>query len=73
MSAVHQIVPWMERSRARADHQRPAPLPCLKGAGRPDQKLRLRRSTAPALLHRTNDSPSRRRSSRERRAISSEG
>eukprot|EP00959_Pyramimonas_sp_CCMP1952_P096918 2025796-Pyramimonas_sp.AAC.1 len=56
----------MVRSRARAEHNRPAPLPSLKGAGRPNQQLRLRRRQAPALLHRSNDSPSSRR-----RAISS--
>eukprot|EP00959_Pyramimonas_sp_CCMP1952_P221781 4636654-Pyramimonas_sp.AAC.1 len=72
MSVVHQIVPWMVRSRARTDHQRAAPPPSLKGAGRLDQKLRRRRSTAPALLYRSSDSPSNRRSSRERRVISSE-
>eukprot|EP00959_Pyramimonas_sp_CCMP1952_P126662 2649088-Pyramimonas_sp.AAC.1 len=50
----------MVRSRARADHHRPAPLPNLKEAGRPNQQLRLRRSQAPALLYRSSDSPSRR-------------
>eukprot|EP00959_Pyramimonas_sp_CCMP1952_P290773 6082371-Pyramimonas_sp.AAC.1 len=48
----------MVRSRARADHHRPAPLPSLQGDGRPYQQLRLRRSQAPALLYRSNDSPS---------------
>eukprot|EP00959_Pyramimonas_sp_CCMP1952_P240484 5025833-Pyramimonas_sp.AAC.1 len=43
MSVVHQRVPWMVRSRARADHLYPAPPPSLKGAGRPNQKRRLRR------------------------------
>eukprot|EP00959_Pyramimonas_sp_CCMP1952_P269412 5632121-Pyramimonas_sp.AAC.1 len=51
----------MVRSRARADTRRPAPLPSLKGVGRPNQQLRLRRSQAPALLYRSNDSPSNRR------------
>eukprot|EP00959_Pyramimonas_sp_CCMP1952_P254721 5320231-Pyramimonas_sp.AAC.1 len=50
----------MVRSRARADHRKPVPLPGLKGAGRPSQQLRLGRSQAPALLYRSNDSPSRR-------------
>eukprot|EP00959_Pyramimonas_sp_CCMP1952_P064565 1347827-Pyramimonas_sp.AAC.1 len=72
MSVAHEIAPWMVRNRGRADHHRPAPLPSLKGGGRPAQKLRLRRSTAPDLLYRSDDCPSRRRSSRERRAISSE-
>eukprot|EP00959_Pyramimonas_sp_CCMP1952_P251482 5255028-Pyramimonas_sp.AAC.1 len=58
MSVVHQIVPWMMRSRARADHHRPAPQDSLRRAGRPNQQLRLRRSTVPALLYRSNDSPS---------------
>eukprot|EP00959_Pyramimonas_sp_CCMP1952_P126663 2649089-Pyramimonas_sp.AAC.1 len=56
----------MVRSRARADHHRPAPLPNLQGVGRPDQQLRLRRSPAPALLYRSSGSPSS-----MRRAISS--
>eukprot|EP00959_Pyramimonas_sp_CCMP1952_P327231 6850271-Pyramimonas_sp.AAC.1 len=60
MSVAHQAVPWMVRSRARADHHRPAQLPSLKGAGRPVKKLRLRRSAVPALLFHNNDNPSRR-------------
>eukprot|EP00959_Pyramimonas_sp_CCMP1952_P450693 9436339-Pyramimonas_sp.AAC.1 len=44
-------------SRTRANHHRPAPLPSLKGVGRPNQQLRLRRSPAPALLYRSNESP----------------
>eukprot|EP00959_Pyramimonas_sp_CCMP1952_P150815 3156329-Pyramimonas_sp.AAC.1 len=72
MSVVHQIVPWMVRSQAKADHHKPAPLPSLKGAGRPNQQLRLRRRSYPTPLHRNNDRPSSRRSWRERRAISSE-
>eukprot|EP00959_Pyramimonas_sp_CCMP1952_P347979 7288935-Pyramimonas_sp.AAC.1 len=66
-------MPWMMRSRARADYHRPAPLPSLKGVGRPNRQLRLGRSPAPALLYRSNDSPNSRKSSRERRAISSKG
>eukprot|EP00959_Pyramimonas_sp_CCMP1952_P119752 2503937-Pyramimonas_sp.AAC.1 len=57
MSVAHQIVPWMVRNRARAHHHRPAPLPSLKGVGRPNQQLRLRRSPFPVLLYRSNDSP----------------
>eukprot|EP00959_Pyramimonas_sp_CCMP1952_P443287 9280705-Pyramimonas_sp.AAC.1 len=53
-------MPWMVRSRARADHHRPAPLPGLKGVGGPNQQLRLRRNPAPALLCRSSDSPSSR-------------
>eukprot|EP00959_Pyramimonas_sp_CCMP1952_P087848 1838151-Pyramimonas_sp.AAC.1 len=51
-------MPWMVRSRDTADHHRPAPLPSLKGAGRPSQQPRLRRSQAPTLLYRSNDTPS---------------
>eukprot|EP00959_Pyramimonas_sp_CCMP1952_P295734 6185579-Pyramimonas_sp.AAC.1 len=47
----------MVRSRARADHHKPAPLPSLQGAGRPNRQLRLRRSQAPALLYGSHDSP----------------
>eukprot|EP00959_Pyramimonas_sp_CCMP1952_P341657 7156745-Pyramimonas_sp.AAC.1 len=47
-------------SRARADHRRPAPLPNLKGVGRPNQQLRLRRTSTPALLYPSKDSPSSR-------------
>eukprot|EP00959_Pyramimonas_sp_CCMP1952_P450642 9435396-Pyramimonas_sp.AAC.1 len=72
MSVVHQIVPWMVRNRARDDHRRTIPLPSLKRAGRPNQNLRLRRSPYPTLLYRSNASPRSRRSSRERRAMSSE-
>eukprot|EP00959_Pyramimonas_sp_CCMP1952_P295972 6191128-Pyramimonas_sp.AAC.1 len=50
----------MVTSRARADHHRPAPLPSLKRAGRPNQQLRPRRSQAPALLYRSSGSPSSR-------------
>eukprot|EP00959_Pyramimonas_sp_CCMP1952_P284183 5940229-Pyramimonas_sp.AAC.1 len=50
----------MVRSRARADHHRPVPLPTSKGVRTPNQQLRLRRSPAPALLYRSNDSPSSR-------------
>eukprot|EP00959_Pyramimonas_sp_CCMP1952_P180746 3779454-Pyramimonas_sp.AAC.1 len=56
----------MVRSRARADHHRPTPLPSLKGVGKPNQQLRFRRGPAPALLYRSSDS-----SSSRGRAISS--
>eukprot|EP00959_Pyramimonas_sp_CCMP1952_P075563 1579625-Pyramimonas_sp.AAC.1 len=72
MSVVHQTAPWTARSRARADHQRPAPLPSLKGAGRPDQMFRPLRNQNPSLLRRSNDSPKSLGESRERRAMSSE-
>eukprot|EP00959_Pyramimonas_sp_CCMP1952_P102711 2148147-Pyramimonas_sp.AAC.1 len=72
MSVVQQIVPWMVRSSARADHHRPVPLPSLKGVGRPNQQLRLRRSPYPILLYRCSGRPRSGRSSRDRRAISSE-
>eukprot|EP00959_Pyramimonas_sp_CCMP1952_P307662 6439589-Pyramimonas_sp.AAC.1 len=48
------------RSKARADHHKPAPLPGLKGARGPSQQLRLRRSHAPTLLYCSNDSPNMR-------------
>eukprot|EP00959_Pyramimonas_sp_CCMP1952_P193131 4038626-Pyramimonas_sp.AAC.1 len=72
MPVVHQIVPRMVRSRAQSDHHRQAPLPSLKGVGRPNQKLHLRRSPYPTLLYRSDDNARNRRSSRERRAMSSE-
>eukprot|EP00959_Pyramimonas_sp_CCMP1952_P358161 7499548-Pyramimonas_sp.AAC.1 len=37
--------------------QRSVDRDSLKRAGRPSQRLRLRRSQAPALLHRSSDSP----------------
>eukprot|EP00959_Pyramimonas_sp_CCMP1952_P209206 4376613-Pyramimonas_sp.AAC.1 len=72
MSIVHQIFPRMVRSRVRPDHHRPAPLPSLKGAGRPNHTLHLKRSPYPTLLYRSKDSLRSRRSSREGRAMSSE-
>eukprot|EP00959_Pyramimonas_sp_CCMP1952_P435283 9114774-Pyramimonas_sp.AAC.1 len=57
MSVVHQIVLWMVRSGARANHHRPAPLPSLRRVGRPNQQLRLRRNPYQTLLYRSNDRP----------------
>eukprot|EP00959_Pyramimonas_sp_CCMP1952_P108869 2276492-Pyramimonas_sp.AAC.1 len=40
-------MPWMARSRARAGHHRPAPLPSLKMVRKPNQQLERPPEKAP--------------------------